>query len=221
MTSLRRCSPSPVTEYLAYERLRNAISALGGSLEHRREGGPQGGTWVLRLGGYTLEIPCEAARFRDLDQCYRLKPGIAFARSFSDYGGDIDPVGVARLFERLLRTSPAMARTGPPLAETMQRTLEVRLKERLAAATEDFRRVFGYAPGRWLQMESESGTLGACQRILAPGEYVSQLTPLWEKKRLHQSVEAIVLEPEFGPLFTDVERKVARERLKALGFEAP
>lgn len=210
-----------MTDYLAYERLRNAISALGGSLEHRREGGPQGGTWGLRLGGYTLEIPCEAARFQDLDHCYRPKPGVPIPGNFSDYTNEIDPAGVARLFERLVRTSPSMARTGAALPAQDRQRLEKRLKERLAVATEDFKRVFGYAPGRWLQMESESGTLGACQRILAPGEYVSQLTPLWEKKRLHQSVEAIILELEFAPLFTDVERKVARERLKALGFEAP
>lgn len=209
-----------MTEYLAYERLRNAIAALGGTLEHRREGGPQGGTWVLRLGGYTLEIPCEAARFQALDHCYRPKPGVPFPGNFSDYTNDIDPAGVARLFERLLRTSPTMARTGAALPAQDRQRLEKRLKERLAAATEDFKRVFGYAPGRWLQMESESGTLGACQRILAPGEYVSQLTPLWEKKRLHQSVEAIVLEPEFEALFTEVERRVARERLKALGYPA-
>lgn len=139
-----------MTEYLAYERLRNAIAALGGSLEHRREGGPQGGTWVLRLGGYTLEVPCEAARFQDLDRCYRPKAGVPFPGDFGDYTDKIDPAGMARLFERLVRTSPSMARTGAALTAQDQQRLERRLKDRLAVATEDFKRVFGYAPGRWL-----------------------------------------------------------------------
>lgn len=68
-------------------------------------------------------------------------------------------------------------------------------------------------------MKAESGTLGACQRILATDEFVTPLTPLWEKGWLHQSVEAIVLEPEFASLFTDEEKAVARKRLAELGYE--
>lgn len=80
---------------------------------------------------------------------------------------------------------------------------------------------FRVAPGRWLQMEAESGTLGACQRILAGEEFVTQLTDLWEAGRLHQTVEAIVLESEFAALFTDEERALARKRLEELGYEVP
>lgn len=213
-----------MTEYLAYERLRNAIAALGGSLEHRREGGPQGGTWVLRLGGYSLEIPCEAARFQDLDHCYRPKPGVPFPGNFSDYTNEIDPAGVARLFERLLRTSPSMARTGAALPAQDQQRLEKRLRERLAISTQKVKREMRHAPTRWLEMEREHGTLGACQIILADcpkAVWVEQLTPMWETHLLGESVEAIVLEAEFEPLFTAVERRVARERLKTLGYDAP
>jgi len=96
---------------------------------------------------------------------------------------------------------------------------EARLGERISEATEDFKKVFGFAPGRWLQMEAESGTLGACQRILASDDFVSQMTPLWEKGLLHQTVEAVVLEPEFAPLFSHDEKAVARRRLTELGFE--
>jgi len=211
-----------MTEYLAYERLRNAISALGGSLEHRREGGPQGGTWVLELGGYTLHIPCEAARFQDLDRCYRPKPGIPFPGDFGDYTNEIDPAGMAHLFERLVRTSPAMAKSRPTLAPGDQQRLEKRLKERLALSVQRVRKATGYAPTRWLQLEGEYGSLGACQRVLGscPKDVWSgQLTPLWETKVLGESAEAIALEAEFEKLFTEVERKVARERLKELGFE--
>jgi len=74
--------------------------------------------------------------------------------------------------------------------------------------------VFGCPPGRWLQMEAVHGTLAACKLLLAPGtEYVTQLTPSWEKRRLHLSVEAIALELPFAELFTSVERAEARRRL--------
>lgn len=214
-----------MTEYLAYERLRNAITALGGSLEHRREGGPQGGAWVLRLGGYMLEVPCEAARFQDLDRCYRPRPGIPFPKDFGDYTNEIDPAGMARLFERLVRTSPSMARTGAASAalpaQDHQR-LEARLKERLAVSTRKVKKTTGYAPTRWLEMEREHGSLGACQLILAEcpkSVWVEQLTPMWENNLLRDSVEAIALESEFERLFTDMERRIAKERLKEFGFE--
>src|ERR1700683_1017149 len=35
----------------AYKRLRDAVEALGGTLEHRRPNEPRGGTWVLELSG--------------------------------------------------------------------------------------------------------------------------------------------------------------------------
>lgn len=100
--------------------------------------------------------------------------------------------------------------------------LEARLKERHAAGTEDFKRVFKCAPGRWLQMEAEHGTLRACQMILTeslddPNGCATHLQPMWEKGRLCHSVEAVALEPEFAPLFTENEAKVVRERLTKLG----
>lgn len=104
-----------------------------------------------------------------------------------------------------------------------RRRLEARLTERHAIGTEDFKRVFGKAPGRWLQMEKQHGTLGACKLILTElgagaDWWVAVLTPLWEAKRLHHSVEAVALEAEFAPLFTDAERAVARKRLTELEY---
>lgn len=101
--------------------------------------------------------------------------------------------------------------------------LEARLKERHAAGTQDYKKVFGYLPSRWLQMEREHGTLRACQMILTeslsdPDGWATQLQPMWEKGRLVHSVEAVALEPEFAPLFTDAERAVARKRLTKLGY---
>lgn len=113
------------------------------------------------------------------------------------------------------------AHTPPP--NPSHSRMEARLKERHAIGTEDFNRVFGKAPGRWLQMEKQHGTLGACQLILTElgagaDWWVTVLTPLWEARRLHHSVEAVALEEKFAPLFTDAERAVARDRLTKLGY---
>ena len=96
--------------------------------------------------------------------------------------------------------------------------LQARLRERIANSTVLFKRAFGYPPTRWLQMEAESGTLGACQRILASRDFVSQLTPMWEKRLLGETVEAIVLEREFRSLFTEAELAEAKRRLSDLGY---
>jgi hypothetical protein len=86
----------------AYKRLRDAMEALGGTLEYRKSGGPPGGTWELKLGDKQLSFPSEQSkRFRALDACYRLKPGVAVSRTWEDHTNDTDPAGLADLFKRL------------------------------------------------------------------------------------------------------------------------
>jgi hypothetical protein len=53
---------------------------------------------------------------------------------------------------------------------------------------------FGVMPGRWLQLEAQYDTLGACQRILTPApesSWAPVLGHLWEADRLHWSAEAV------------------------------
>lgn len=102
-------------------------------------------------------------------------------------------------------------------------TSRLELAQWSVEATADFARTFRVAPGRWLQMESESGTEGAIKRILAPdwpeGNWVPVLTQLWEAHRLQWSAEAAAL--RFPLLFTPDERAVARSRLQQFGYEEP
>jgi len=89
--------------------------------------------------------------------------------------------------------------------------------------TADFVKTYGVAPGRWLQLERELGTLGACKHLLRdhPESYwVPILQSSYEKQRLRWSVEAASLRPEFAALFTDEERAIARRRLAAFGYDA-
>ena len=43
--------------------------------------------------------------------------------------------------------------------------LEAKLRIWSVEGTQDFKKTFGVMPGRWLQMEAEHGTRGACQRF--------------------------------------------------------
>lgn len=91
------------------------------------------------------------------------------------------------------------------------------------AGTDDFTHTFGVRPVRWLQMEAEHGTLGACREILKAHPdhwWMPVLTQLWESGRLRWSAEAISLSPECERLFTAEERAVARARLDAFNCKS-
>ena len=77
----------------------------------------------------------------------------------------------------------------------------------------------GYRPTYFLQMIETHGGVGAAKRLLATPEHQSGLTRLWELDLLSISAEALVLQERWQSLFTDDERRKARERLKAHGYE--
>jgi len=72
-----------------------------------------------------------------------------------------------------------------------------------------------YTPTRFYQMVNEKGGLAAAKALLASPEPQSGLTILWECGRLDLSMEALVIDLRFGPLFSVEEREEARERLVA------
>jgi hypothetical protein len=49
----------------------------------------------------------------------------------------------------------------------------------------------------------------------------SGFTRLWEAKRIDLSAEAIILQPEFVPLFSVEDRRLAYDTLKAYGYAFP
>ena len=77
----------------------------------------------------------------------------------------------------------------------------------------------GYRPTRFLQMVHELGGVAAARRLLSTPEAPSGLTELWKRGRLDISMEALVVQERWKPLFTDEKRQAARERLTAYGYE--
>ena len=77
----------------------------------------------------------------------------------------------------------------------------------------------GYRPTRFLQMVHEHGGVAAAKRLLSRPVAQSGLATLWELGRLDISMEALVVQERWQPLFSDAERQAARDRLSAYGYD--
>ncbi len=75
-----------------------------------------------------------------------------------------------------------------------------------------------YKATRFHQMLCDHGGLETAQ-ILLHSNYVSEgYTALWERKRLDLTVEALVLQNQWGELFSETDREIARKRLSQYGW---
>lgn len=79
-------------------------------------------------------------------------------------------------------------------------------------------REIGYRPTRFLHLVEELGGVAAAKRLLAKGGSEG-MTTLWMKGRLDLSMESHVLLPRYEGLFSEKERRVARQRLFEHGFD--
>ncbi len=80
-------------------------------------------------------------------------------------------------------------------------------------------RDFGYRPGYFERMVREHGGVETARRLLSGAHTAGGFTVLWEKGQLGRSSEAVMLRPEFAPLFSGDERLLARQRLVDHGFD--
>ncbi len=79
----------------------------------------------------------------------------------------------------------------------------------------------GYTATRFLGMVVERGGLPTARYLLHAPTVSEGYTALWERKRLDLTVEAMILRPEWNSLFSDVERRIAMDRLKEYGYSGP
>ena len=68
------------------------------------------------------------------------------------------------------------------------------------------------------QMLDQYGGLETASRLLGKTEVQAGLMTLWELGLLDQSMEALVIQDRFEPLFSETEVAEARRRLTELGF---
>ena len=80
-------------------------------------------------------------------------------------------------------------------------------------------RSIGYNPVRFQQMLAEHGALSTAHQLLASKVIHDGFTRLWQLNRLDISLECVVLNPAFQPLFGTEELDEARRRLRELRFD--
>jgi len=79
----------------------------------------------------------------------------------------------------------------------------------------------GYNATRFLGMVMDNGGYETAQVLLHSSTVSEGYTALWERGRLDLTVEAIVLKPEWGDLFSTRELEIARRRLGEYGYQPP
>ena len=91
--------------------------------------------------------------------------------------------------------------------------LEKRFHADMLNIYENAKRECSYNATRFLSMVYERGGVGAARQLLAAPIISDGFVRLWELGRADLTVEALVLRPEYEPLFTDEERSIAKRRL--------
>jgi len=79
----------------------------------------------------------------------------------------------------------------------------------------------GYNSARFVQMLHDHGGVETARRLLQGTTISYGLTQLWRCHRLDISLEAVVLRPEYAPLFSARQLDEARRRLDSLGYAPP
>ena len=77
----------------------------------------------------------------------------------------------------------------------------------------------GYHATYFLRMVRQYGGLNTAKKLIRESTIQYGMTRLWELGRLDLSVEAHVVRERWAPLFTDAERRKARERLLEYGYD--
>jgi hypothetical protein len=76
-----------------------------------------------------------------------------------------------------------------------------------------------YNASRYLQMLQEHRGLGTARILLHAPHVADGFTALWERGRLDLTVEALVLQKKWHPIFSDEEREIARKRLQNYNYD--
>ena len=97
---------------------------------------------------------------------------------------------------------------------TLEQSFNNEMKNIYITAKKDL----GYNATRVLQLLSQKGGVEAARQLIAKDGGTYGFEVLWEAGRLDLSVEALVLEPKYLPLFSEAEHKICRERLSLHGY---
>ena len=102
---------------------------------------------------------------------------------------------------------------------TDNEALKKQFNREIIKGYETTKRECGYNATRFIQDVSRIGGYAVARKLINKAGASDGFTKLWECHRLDLSVEALVLRPEFYPLFSEEERQMCRHRLEQYGYK--
>lgn len=97
-------------------------------------------------------------------------------------------------------------------------TLAERFDEAMLEVYRRARDEAGYHATRFFQMLADLRGVETARTLLRTDSVSDGYTALWERGRLDLTVEAVILDTQWHPLFDDHERQRARQRLAEYGY---
>ncbi len=131
---------------------------------------------------------------------------------------------LAGFVRRLGQDAAGEASAAEPVAEVGEQEADPDVAAFGRAMVEGYERAkveAGYTASFFLGMLAELGPLETARKLLNAPAVSDGFSNLWDRGRLDLTVEALVLRPEFSPLFTEEELTRARNRLGQFGHELP
>jgi hypothetical protein len=114
------------------------------------------------------------------------------------------------------KAPPISVDASVPSGANLEKAFHARMIEVYSAAKE-----IGYNATRFLGMVSEHGGLETARMLLNASQVSEGYIALWERQHLELTVEAVIMEDHWFPLFTNAERRVAIRRLRDYGYSRP
>jgi hypothetical protein len=106
------------------------------------------------------------------------------------------------------------------LSSATSAALEREFHQRMIAIYVAAKKEARYNATRFLTMVNERGGVETARILLHATSVSEGYTALWERQRLDLTVEALVLEERWQPLFSADERKIAIRRLREYNYPA-
>lgn len=119
-----------------------------------------------------------------------------------------------------LKAWPGFDLEGRPLTDDAEtRAIRARFDGEMVDIYRRTGEAFDYWPNYFLRMVRQEGGVASARKLLGDGKVSEGFLRLVRARRLDLSVEYFVLKPRYAMLFTQDERKVARDRLATYGFD--
>ena len=161
--------------------------------------------YLRQMHTWATELDCASD---ELEQCI-------FRSKADESGGQWSARGIQQRPQRRAATHV------PRVAPASPTTVELGFHQAMLDIYQLAGRQTGYWAGYFLRTVRDEGGLATCRKLLGKSGTSEGFERLKKEGRLDLSMEAVMLRPEFGELFSTEELARASDRLAAHGYPAP